>query len=545
MSQAPATEVTASRDLREFLGILRIRKWTILIVATLVVAAALFFSARERPLYKSEAKVLVKAIPPAGGSNTFPVSPNLETERELVESESVAQLARDEANTSDLSPESLSVDVATETEILLIAYTDPDPLTAQRNAQAYADAYLEFRRQEVINDLLSSSDRVRQQIGTLNKQLAKTNRQIRKTENESLKVTLQSQANSLVGQIAILQQEQSELTPPESLRVGQVVARAGLPSSPVSPNHLANGVMGLFVGLALGVGAGLLRERLDDRVRDRTDLEAAIGAPVLAVVPRVATWRRGKTPVLITKLEPRSAAAEAYRTLRTGLLFAASQRRVKTVLITSARAGEGKTVTTANLGVALAQTGRRVVLVSADLRKPRLSTFFNEKSSPGLTNVFAGEANLWRSIADSGIPNLKLLPSGPIPGNPAELLGSEMMRSILEQLASVADFVLVDGPPTLTLADAITLAPLTDGVLFVTDSQATRRGAVEHSRQQLEQVEAQVIGAVLNNFDPSKTGAYEYYYADYYGTRDGGAPIQEPPVTPEGTEPQDVKPVWL
>ena len=545
MSQAAATEGAASRDLREFLGILRLRKWTILLVATLVVAASLFFSARQTPLYRSEAKVLVKAIPASSPSSGFTVTPNLETERELVESESVAQLARDEANTSDLVPEDLSVEVATDTEILLIGYTHSDPLTAQRNAQAYADAYLEFRRQEVVNDLLASSDRVRQQIAALNKQLEKTNRQIRTTRNQSLEVTLQSQANSLVGQIAILQQEQSELTPPESLRVGQVVARAGLPSSPVSPNHLSNGIMGLFVGLALGVGVGLLRERLDDRVRDRSDLEAAVGAPVLAVVPRVSTWRRGKTPVLITKLEPRSAAAEAYRTLRTGLLFAGTQRRVKTILVTSARAGEGKTVTTANLGVALAQTGRRVVLVSADLRKPRLSSFFNEKAGPGLTNIFAGEANLWRSVADSGIQNLKLLPSGPIPGNPAELLGSEMMRSILEQLASVADFVLVDGPPTLTLADAITLAPLTDGVLFVTDSQATRRGAVEHSRQQLEQVEAQLIGAVLNNFDPAKSGAFEYYYADYYGTKDGGAPLQEPPVTHEGAEPKDVKPVWL
>ena len=543
MGQSAASEGTAAaRDLREFLGILRLRKWTILVVATLVVTAALFFSAKQTPLYRSEAKVLVKAIPPSG-ANSFAVTPNLETERELVESESVADLARDAADTTDLAPEDLSVEVATETEILLIGYTHADPLTAQRNAQAYADAYLEFRRQEVIDDLLASSDRVRQQIGALNEQLAKLNTQIRRADNETLEVTLQSQANSLVGQIALLQQEQSELTPPETLRVGQVVARAGLPASPVSPNHLANGVMGLLVGLALGVGVGLLRERLDDRVRDRSDLESAVGAPVLAVVPRVSTWRRGKNPVLITKLEPRSAAAEAYRTLRTGLLFAGSQRRVKTILVTSARAGEGKTVTTANLGVALAQTGRRVVLVSADLRKPRLGSFFKDAGGPGLTNVFAGEASLWRSVADSGVPNLKVVPSGPIPGNPAELLGSDMMRSILEQLASVADFVLVDGPPTLTLADAITLAPLTDGVLFVTDSQATRRGAVEHSRQQLEQVDAQMIGAVLNNFDPSKTGAFEYYYADYYGTKDGAAPLEDQPVA--GDDPQDVKPVWL
>lgn len=543
MSQAP-NDGAPSRDLREFLGILRVRKWSILVVTLLVVSAAIFFSSRQTPLYRSEARVLVKAVTATQGS--VPQIPNLETERELVTSESVERLAEGLLPGVDLQATQLSVDVAEETEILVIGYTDPDDLVAQDAAQGYADAYLDFRRQEVVDDLLASSERIRQQIDALNRQLERTNEQIARSNSESVKVTLQSQANSLVGQIALLQQELAEATPPERLRVGQVVAPAGLSSSPVSPNHLSNGVLGLFVGLVLGVGVGLIRERLDDRFRDRNELETAVGAPVLAVIPRVASWRRGKTPILITKLEPRSAAAEAYRTLRTGLLFAASQRRLKTVLLTSARPGEGKTVTTANLGYALAQTGHRVILVSADLRKPRLATFFGERTSVGLTSVFAGETTLWKALADSGVANLKLLPSGPIPGNPAELLGSDMMKSILDQLASVADFVLVDGPPTLTLADAITLAPQADGVIFVTDAQTTRRGAVEHSRQQLEQVDARLIGAVLNNLDPSKTGGFEYYYGDYYAEKKGGAVLeQRPGKNGSSQEPQDIKPVWL
>ncbi|MDQ3983395.1 MAG: CpsD/CapB family tyrosine-protein kinase, partial [Actinomycetota bacterium] len=193
-------------------------------------------------------------------------------------------------------------------------------------------------------------------------------------------------------------------------------------------------------------------------------------------------------------------------------------------------------------------------LVSADLRKPRLATFFGEQSGFGLTNVFSGETTLWKAIADSGIPNLKLIPSGPIPANPAELLGSEAMKSVLSQLAAVADFVLIDGPPTLTLADAITLAPLADGVLFVTDAQATRRAAVEHSRQQLDRVEAHVIGAVLNNFDPAKTGGgYEYYYGDYYAEKKSGRALESRSkgrrsgkrAPSADDEPQEVKPVWL
>jgi succinoglycan biosynthesis transport protein ExoP len=544
-----ATERPA-RDLREYLGVLRLRKWTILFVAAVVTAAAVFFSSQQTPIYASEAKVLVKAIPlTASGTVSLP---NLETERELVLSQAVEEIADERLTEGDASPEAVEVDVATETEILVIGYSDPDPQHARRAAQAYADAYIDFRRQEVVEDLLASSQSVRQQIAELNQQLDKIQAQRDRARDQSVDITLQTQANALVSQIALLQQELTEATPPENLRVGQVVERATLSTSPVSPNHLANGILGLFVGLALGIGIAFLRERLDDRVRDRTSLEEYVGVPVMAVVPRVPSWRRGSQPVLITVAEPRSAASEAYRTLRTALLFTSAQRHVKTVLITSARAGEGKTVTTANLGVALAQTGRRVILVSADLRKPRLATFFGEQTGFGLTNVFSGETTLWRAIADSGIQNLKLLPSGPIPGNPAELLGSDAMRQILAQLASVADFVLVDGPPTLTLADAITLAPLTDGVLFVTDAQTTRRGAVEHSRQQLEQVDAHLLGAVLNNFDPSKTGTgYDYYYGDYYSEKRTGRSLESRTrrrgSTPSsnGGEPQDVKPVWL
>lgn len=548
----PGANERPSRDLREYLGILRLRKWTILFVSVLVTAGAVFFSSQQTPIYGSEAKVLVKAVPltSSGGSLSIP---NLETEKELVLSEAVGDIAHDEMPPGEeLSPDSVSVDVATETEILVIGYTDPNARTAQHAAQAYADAYIEFRRQEVVDDLLASSQTVQQQIADLNRQLSKTNSEIRDARSQSVRTTLQTQANALVSQIAVLQQELTEATPPENLRVGQVVEQATLSTSPVSPNHLANGILGLLVGLALGIGIAFLRERLDDRVRDRASLEKYVGVPVMAVVPRVQTWRRGTNPVLITIAEPRSAASEAYRTLRTALLFTSAQRRVKTILLTSARAGEGKTVTTANLGVALAQTGRRVVLVSADLRKPRLATFFGEQTGFGLTNIFSGETTLWKAIADSGIDNLKLLPSGPIPANPAELLGSDAMKSVLSQLAAVADFVLIDGPPTLTLADAITLAPLADGVLFVTDAQATRRGAVEHSRQQLEQVDARLLGAVLNNFDPAKTGGgYDYYYGDYYAEKKTGRSLESRgkrrgSSSSNGTsEDQDVKPVWL
>ena len=500
--------------LRDYLAILRSRKTSIVVVALLVTASALFYSYRQDPLYRSEAKVLVKPF------NTIL---NVETERELAGSEAVRDVAAehlgDELEGEQLTPANLSVSVATETEVLIIGYTHASPAEAQRAAQAYAEGYLDYRRQEIVDDVAASGEAIRAQMEPLSDRLRRLNQRLDREDDPAVATTLQTQVNSLISRIAVLEQQLVQLSPPGRLQVGQVVEDANLPLSPASPNHAVNGVLGLLLGLALGVGVAFLRERLDDRIRGRSDLEKYAAAPVLAVVPAIADWKKSKSTMLATLQQPQSAASEAYRTLRTGVLFAAAQQQLKVILLTSANAGEGKSATTANLGVALSQSGKRVILISGDLRKPRLVQFFDGHRGPGLTNVLAGEANLWTSLVNTMLPTLKVLPSGPIPPNPTELLGSQAMRNVIEECARVADVVLIDGPPILALADAITLAPLADGVLLVADAQATDRGAIEHARQQLDRVHARVIGAILNNFDPAKARAQAYYYQDYYAYR--------------------------
>lgn len=509
-SNAEGTAAT----LREYLAILRNRKTSIVVVTILVIASALAYSYRQPEMYSSEAKVLVKPF------NTIL---NLETERELAESEAVRDVAAEHLDgvldPDDLTPTDLSVSVATETEVLVIGYTHAEPAAARDAAQAYAEGYVEYRRQEIVDDITASGESIRAQMDPLNERLLRLNRRIQREDDPALVSTLSTQANSLVSRIAVLEQQLVQLSPPGRLQVGQVVEDANLPLSPSSPNHVANGILGLLLGLGLGIGVAFLRERLDDRLRGRTDLERYAAAPVLAIVPTVPEWRKSKQTMLVTLQQPQSAASEAYRTLRTGVLFAAGQQHLKVILLTSANAGEGKSATTANLGVALAQSGKRVIMISGDLRKPRLIQFFSGNRGPGVTNVIAGEANLWTSLVNTMLPTLKVLPSGPIPPNPTELLGSQGMRKILEDCAKVADIVLIDGPPVLALADAITLAPMADGVLLVADAQNTDRGAIEHARQQIDRVHARVIGAVLNNFDPSKAGAQAYYYQDYYAYR--------------------------
>jgi polysaccharide biosynthesis transport protein len=284
-----------------------------------------------------------------------------------------------------------------------------------------------------------------------------------------------------------------------------------LPRSPSNPTLVNSGLIGLFVGLFLGLGFAFLRERLDDRLSGRSDLEVAINAPVLSVVPRVAAWRNAKKAYLVSGEEPHSVASESYRTLRTAILFAASQYDVNTLLITSAHEKEGKSATSANLAVVLGQAGKRVIVVSGDLRKPRLQQFFGLSSKrKGLTNLLAGEVTLDQVLVpvDPSPGNVRLLDSGPIPGNPTELLGSDAMRDVMDQLRARADFVIVDIAPVLAVADAMTLARRCDGVLFVADASRSSQGAVTQARQQLEQVGAKIIGGVLHNFDPSKSHSY-------------------------------------
>jgi protein-tyrosine kinase len=210
--------------------------------------------------------------------------------------------------------------------------------------------------------------------------------------------------------------------------------------------------------------------------------------------------------------DPEAPEAEAYRTLRTGVLFDAASNNTKMILVTSAEAGEGKTTTTANLGVSLAQAGKRVALVSADLRRPRLQEFFGKHQGPGLTNVLAGELTLSEALArPAQTHNLTLLTSGPVPGNPAELLSSQSMRSLMLELRTEADFILIDAPPLLVVADSLMLAQLVDGVILVADAERTHRSAVHQTRQLLARVNARMIGAVLNNFEASKTRGYQPY----------------------------------
>lgn len=218
---------------------------------------------------------------------------------------------------------------------------------------------------------------------------------------------------------------------------------------------------------------------------------------------------------LITRTDPRSPASEAFRLVRANLKFSQVQGRFKTILITSSGPAEGKSTLAANLALAMAQAGSTVLLVDCDLRRPGQHRTFNLKNRQGLTNVLI-RAQLWnQAVQTTDIPGLSLIPSGPIPPNPSELLGSEPMQEFLESAASEYDAVVLDAPPVVAVSDALVLAPLVDGIILVIRAGKTRVDQIMEAKKLLENANGRIVGVVIN---AAKPNGKSYYYYHYYAS---------------------------
>lgn len=228
--------------------------------------------------------------------------------------------------------------------------------------------------------------------------------------------------------------------------------------------------------------------------------------------------RDSYAPRLVVLDDTRSFPAEAYRVLRTNLHYANPDKPLKRLLVTSTAPGEGKSTTLANLAVTLAQADRSVLVVDSDLRRPVVHKIFRQRMEPGLTSFLAGDALFEVVVAKTAVPNLSVVPSGPIPPNPAELLASRRMREFLDLAAERHDLVLLDSPPVLAVTDACALASLMDGVVFVVGSGKVPRAAMRRAKEQIEAAQGKILGAVVNQFDSRAAEGYSRtYYQQYYG----------------------------
>jgi non-specific protein-tyrosine kinase len=303
--------------------------------------------------------------------------------------------------------------------------------------------------------------------------------------------------------------EQPATGGPSPVRV-TVVDDAVTPTAPVSPRRLRNLVLGLLAGLMAGLAAAVLREITDMSVKSSEMLRDLTGGPLLASVGIQNKAQRHAIG------EHRSPRTEAYRSLRTNLQFVDVDRPVKVLTVTSSIAGEGKSLTACNLALTLADAGKRVILVDGDLRRPQVGEYLGIKRQTGLTSILVGAARLDQALVTSKNRQLSVLPAGPIPPNPSELLGSARMLELVELLKQDADFVVIDSPPLLAVTDAAILAHISDGALLVVQHGLARRDQVGRAVEQLTAVDARLLGSILNK-TPARGPEADSYFYSYQG----------------------------
>jgi polysaccharide biosynthesis transport protein len=357
----------------------------------------------------------------------------------------------------------------------------------------------------------------------------------------------QYRVTALQSQISQDQGSLSQLTVQES-SIRQQILSAGTSIrivNPAAPSSVAinlhparNAFLGLIIGLGIAAALIVLLEYLDDTFRSSEDVTAILGTNVVGAVRRFENELEG-SPIVAAKA-PRSAIAEAYRVSRTNIDFASLEHPLHLLLITSSRDGEGKTTTSSNLAATYALSGKRVLLVDVDLRRAGLTRRFGLKAQSGLSTDLM-ESPMGISAHDTEIPNLKIVPSGPFPPNPAELLGSPQMKEWLDRAQSEYDLIVLDAPPILSLSDTRMLGPMADAVLLIVDPSLSTRRLVRQARLALDAVGARVLGVIVNKGTFHSDQHYYYNYYTYYDTysrleqngRGGDAPDGEPGTSPE------------
>jgi capsular exopolysaccharide synthesis family protein len=312
----------------------------------------------------------------------------------------------------------------------------------------------------------------------------------------------------------------------EDMRTGniRIIDRAEVPKTAVRPKKMFNILLALLLGLVAGTGLAFFFEYLDNTIKLPEDIQKYLREPYLGPVPAMTldgNPQGSEKPELVTLHSPKSTASEAYRGIRTSLLFSSADKPPQVVLVSSAAPQEGKTSTALNLAITMAQTGGKVILLDCDMRKPSLHKVFGLPRDKGMSSILVGNCEVKDALLNTPVPNLDIIPCGPIPPNPSEILGSPRMARLLELLRKSYSRVIIDTPPVTAVTDAAVIGRLVDGAVVVVRAGATPREIVRNGLIQLKAVNSPILGVVLNGVDMDRDGSYYYQYYYYYYGEDG------------------------
>jgi non-specific protein-tyrosine kinase len=414
---------------------------------------------------------------------------------------------------------------------MTVSVEDTDPVRAAQIANSIGTVFAEQNQAFQASRYTDSKESLSVQLAQVDQQLKDTQAALAEirsratidpeTGKEVLSLDDQNERDRLEANLALYQQLYTNLLQSyETVRLAEIqntsnvvlVEPAVPPLRPVRPNVWQDTSLAAVIGLMLAGGVVFLIEALDDTVKGPDEVARLLGLPVLGLIAQLEESEDGP----ITFTHPRSPIAEAFRSLRTNIQYASVDYPLRTLLVTSPSPQDGKSTIAANLAVVLAQSGRKVVLLDADLRRPSLHRRLQLSNRRGLTDLFVqSQVFLDGAVRKTKIPGLSLLSSGGLPPNPSELIGSEKMGEVLHRVKEQADVVVLDSPPVMVVTDAAVLAPRVDAVLLVIRPGVTRLAPTRHTVEQLRLGGANILGVVLNDVE-NKRSRYYYYYKGYY-----------------------------
>lgn len=520
-----------SDELRRYLALFWHFAWILILCTVVSITIALVVSLNTTPVYQAITRVLINEAPATKGTDyaSLLTSERLaQTYAQLLTSDKVLSSVATTLNLA-LSPAQLermiTVEPVRDTQLIELKANDTDPVRATRILNTLVT---EFIRENTIlqgQRFLASKESLNNQMVNLDSRINALTDTLEGLSNSSADESERNRIESSLAQYRqiysslLLSFEQVRLAEAQSTSSLVQVDEAKPPSRPIRPRTVTNLALAGIVGLLVGAGIIFLIEAFDDTLKGPDDVVRHLGLPVLALIAK-----HDKDVKVITAAQPRSPISEAYRSLRTNLQFTSVDYPINTLLITSPSPGEGKTSVSANLGIVIAQSGRSVVLVDADLRRPNLHKILELANRKGISTLFVQpKLSLDGSLQPTAVPNLFVLPAGDVPPNPSELLGSAKMFEIIGRVKDHADLVIIDTPPIMAVTDSAVLAPRVDGVILVVIPGSTNLGAAKQAVEQLRRVGANLLGVVLNEvaIDRSRYRYYRYkgYYYHYYNTK--------------------------
>lgn len=508
-------------EIREILDVVGRRLWLIILGTLVVAAATLIITLGMEPVYRASVTMIVRQNQsvPFQDRNSLLLGQDLaRTYSELMKTRPLIEMVVNNLDldmpASELVNGKISTELVADTQLLILHVEDSSPVQASNIANEIAYTFISMQNTEQQTDSLT----------VLEEAILAQMRSLKATIDSRLAAgDVGSGTGTAVGsdQVPLSDQQAAyaslataymNLRATRSQLLGiDIVEPAIPPTQPIRPDPILYTLLGAFGGVILSTGAAFVLASLDRTLRTADEAAQALAQPILGALPTHAASIASND--LTTVAMPNAPTSEAYRTLRTNIRFAGVDTPLQTLLVTSADPGVGKSTTAANLGVVFAQSGLDVVLLDIDLRYPALARFFDLEGKPGLTDLMIGNCQHIEDCAfGTEIEGLRVIPSGPVPPNPSELLGSRRLEQLLTEAKASSDLVILDAPPVLAVTDALVLAPKTDGVLLMIEAGRTSQDLARQAIRALEHVDAKLLGVVLTKVKVKRSSYY--YYKD-------------------------------